>query len=102
MYVKIKYLKEEGENLPITIIAHRGASHYAPENTISAFDLAYQLGADTIETDIHLTKDHIPVLIHDVDVNRTTNGSGYVNNFTLNELKQLDAGSWFAKKSTGE
>ncbi|GGA67691.1 glycerophosphodiester phosphodiesterase [Ornithinibacillus halotolerans] len=78
------------------IIAHRGASKLAPENTMYAFELAYKLGAEGIETDVQLTKDHIPVLIHDETVKRTTNGTGYVKDYTYEELKELDAGSWFS------
>lgn len=84
------------------IIGHRGSSHIAPENTMAAFKLAYQSGANGIETDVHLTKDQIPVLIHDIDVNRTTNGSDYIKNLTFAELKQLDAGSWFSEQFVGE
>lgn len=80
------------------IIAHRGASNIAPENTMPAFELAYQLGTEGIEIDVHLTKDHIPVLIHDERVERTTNGIGYVKDFTFRQLKQLDAGSWFTSQ----
>lgn len=80
------------------IFAHRGASMYTPENTMPAFDLAYQLGAEGIEIDIHLTKDRIPVLIHDETVNRTTNGVGYIKDFTFKQLQNLDAGSWFDKE----
>jgi len=78
------------------IIAHRGASKIAPENTMPAFKLAYQLGAEGIETDIHLTKDQIPILMHDERVERTTNGIGHVVDFTFQQLKELDAGSWFS------
>lgn len=63
-----------------------------------AFELAYQIGADGIETDVQLTKDGIPVLIHDEMLNRTTNGTGFVHDYTLKELKKLDAGSWFSQK----
>ncbi|WP_010093148.1 glycerophosphodiester phosphodiesterase [Ornithinibacillus scapharcae] len=80
------------------IIGHRGASKLAPENTMYAFELAYQLGAEGIETDVQLTKDNVPVLIHDETLKRTTNGTGYVKEFTYEELKQLDAGSWFASE----
>ncbi|MUV39710.1 Glycerophosphodiester phosphodiesterase [Lentibacillus sp. JNUCC-1] len=83
------------------IIAHRGASKQAPENTLPAFDLAWQAGAEGIETDVQLTKDHVPVLIHDERINRTTNGSGYVKDYTFNELKQFDAGGWFDKSFSG-
>ncbi len=76
------------------IYAHRGASKLAPENTMPAFELAYKHGADGIETDVQLTKDNIPILIHDEQLNRTTNGNGFVKDITYEELKQLDAGSW--------
>ena len=85
-----------------TIFAHRGASKYAPENTIAAFQLAYDLGAEGIETDVHLTKDHIPVLIHDEHVLRTTDSVGYIKDFTYAELERLDAGSWFSNSFAGE
>ncbi|WP_112181246.1 glycerophosphodiester phosphodiesterase family protein [Paraliobacillus zengyii] len=79
------------------IYAHRGASKLAPENTMPAFQLAYEQNADGIETDIQLTKDHIPVLIHDENVRRTTNGTGFVQDYTFKELQKLDAGSWFSE-----
>ncbi|GAA0481687.1 glycerophosphodiester phosphodiesterase [Salinibacillus aidingensis] len=82
------------------IFAHRGASQYAPENTMPAFELAYEMNADGIETDVQLTKDHIPVLIHDENVRRTTNGIGFVQDYTLQEIIQLDAGSWFSSSFT--
>ncbi|SFA72483.1 glycerophosphoryl diester phosphodiesterase [Lentibacillus halodurans] len=78
------------------IFAHRGASKDAPENTMAAFHLAYEQGADGIETDVHLTKDHIPVLMHDERINRTTNGAGYIKDYTLGQLQELNAGSWFS------
>lgn len=83
------------------IFAHRGASKHAPENTMPAFELAYEQNADGIETDIQLTKDNIPVLIHDETVNRTTNNTGYVANYTYKELQLLDAGSWFSRQFAG-
>ncbi|WP_342560984.1 glycerophosphodiester phosphodiesterase [Paenibacillus sp. FSL R7-0345] len=79
----------------VITIAHRGASGYAPENTIPAIELAIEMQADYIELDIHLTKDKIPVVIHDETVNRTTGSKGYVKNMTLEQIKQLDAGTWF-------
>jgi len=86
-----------GVSVLTQIIAHRGASEIAPENTLPAFELANRLGAESIETDIHLTKDHIPILIHDERLERTTNGKGFVKDYTFAELKQLDAGAWFSK-----
>ncbi|WP_238655020.1 glycerophosphodiester phosphodiesterase family protein [Paenibacillus piscarius] len=91
--VKVKEIIEPADK--VYTIAHRGASGYAPENTLPAFELAVQMKADSIELDVHLTKDQIPVVIHDETVNRTTDGKGYVKNKTLEQLRQLDAGSWF-------
>jgi glycerophosphoryl diester phosphodiesterase len=84
------------------VIAHRGASSYAPENTFAAFDLAIQMGVSHIELDVHLTRDHDVVVIHDDTVDRTTNGTGPVADHTLEALRALDAGSWFAGKFAGE
>lgn len=88
--------------MPLQILAHRGASHYAPENTRAAFDLALEMGANGIETDLHLTRDGHVVLIHDKTVDRTTDGTGAVAAMTLAEVKALDAGSWFAPRFAGE
>lgn len=66
-----------------------------------AFKLAAELGAEGIETDVQLTKDDVPVLIHDERLKRTTNAKGFVNDLTFSELKQLDAGSWFSTKFQG-
>jgi len=74
------------------IIAHRGASAHAPENTIAAFQLALDQCADGIELDVMLSKDHQLIVIHDDTVDRTTNGSGHVKEMTLKELQSLDAG----------
>lgn len=84
------------------IIAHRGASAYAPENTPAAFSLALEMGAGHIELDVHLSSDGQVVVIHDAAVDRTTNGSGPVAGYTLAELRKLDAGSWFAPEFGGE
>ncbi|MEH7389850.1 glycerophosphodiester phosphodiesterase [Bacillus sp. JJ1474] len=87
---------------PFKSIAHRGASYYAPENTIASFQKAVDLGFDYIELDVRLSKDEQLVVIHDEDVKRTTNGAGYIGDFTVKELKMLDAGSWFSKDFTDE
>lgn len=84
------------------IIGHRGASAYHPENTMSAFRAAYEMGAEMIELDVTLSKDGIPVVIHDETLERTTNGKGKVSSFSLSELKKLDAGSWFSNTHRGE
>lgn len=78
------------------IWAHRGASGLAPENTMAAFALAEQVGADGIELDVHLSRDGIPVIMHDETLDRTTDGHGAVADVLLRELRELDAGSWFA------
>lgn len=84
------------------IIAHRGASGYAPENTLAAFDRAVQLGATFFETDLHLTRDSRFVAIHDPTLERTTNGHGPVHDYTLAQLRELDAGKWFDREFMGE
>jgi len=78
------------------IIAHRGASKLAPENTMAAFTKALELGAGGIETDVHLSADGHLVIIHDEQVDRTSNGKGLVKSMTLEQLKSLDFGSWFS------
>lgn len=82
--------------------AHRGASAVCPENTMAAFRKSLELGATGIETDVQMTKDGGLVLIHDETLNRTTTGSGYVKDKTLGEILELDAGSWFGAKFSGE
>jgi glycerophosphoryl diester phosphodiesterase len=79
---------------PFRIIAHRGASGYAPENTMAAFSRAAEMGATEVETDVSLTRDGQLLLLHDDTLDRTTNGAGRPEDFTLRELKELDAGSW--------
>ena len=71
------------------IIAHRGASAYAPENTISAFEKAIEMGAVIIETDVHQTKDSVVVIMHDLSVDRTTNGEGLIKDISSSDFKQL-------------
>lgn len=88
-------------NMPL-ILAHRGASAYAPENTIAAFRLAHELGADGIELDVQLTRDKIAVVIHDDTVARTTNGKGRVCDLTVAEIARLDAGTWKTEDYRGE
>jgi glycerophosphoryl diester phosphodiesterase len=84
------------------IIAHRGYSARFPENTLAAFKAAIDAGAHMIELDVTLSKDCQLVVIHDDTVNRTTDGSGAVNTLTLEQLGQLDAGSWFNPAFKGE
>ncbi len=84
------------------VIAHRGASGHAPENTLAAFRKAVSLGAPFIETDLQLSRDAHFVAIHDATVDRTTGGHGAVHDLTLAELHRLDAGSWFGSEFAGE
>ncbi|MGO3168812.1 glycerophosphodiester phosphodiesterase [Senegalia sp. (in: firmicutes)] len=84
------------------IYAHRGAKGYRPENTMAAFKLAMEMGADGIETDIHLSKDGYLVLIHDEKIDRTTTKKGYIKDMTLAQIKLLDAGSKFSEEFAGE
>lgn len=83
------------------VFGHRGAKDYAPMNTLPAFALAAEQGADGIELDVHLTRDGHVVVVHDFTVDATTNGSGRVTEMTLDELKALDAGSWFGDAFRG-
>lgn len=84
------------------IIAHRGASGYAPENTLASVQKALDMGVDIIEVDIHLSKDKELIVIHDATLDRTTNGMDEVQDHTLAALKKLDAGGWFDKSFEGE
>jgi glycerophosphoryl diester phosphodiesterase len=112
-------VEQETRSKPL-LIAHRGASGYAPEHTLAAYRLAIEQGADFVEQDIQVTKDGVLVCLHDADLARTTNvaqlfpsraserdveGTGrgrrgwYVVDFTLAEIKQLDAGGWFNREN---
>ena len=71
--------------------AHRGASGYAPENTLPAFEMALEQGADGIELDVHLSRDDAVVVIHDETLERTTDGTGWVADRSLDDLKAMDA-----------
>ena len=82
--------------------AHRGDQKAAPENTLAAIRLAVEKGAAQIEFDIYQTVDKQLVVIHDGTVDRTTNGKGAVNKFRFEDIRALDAGSWFAPKFAGE
>jgi glycerophosphoryl diester phosphodiesterase len=86
----------------VMVIAHRGASSYAPENTLAAFDLALQMGVRHIELDVALTSDSHTVVVHDDKVDRTTDGRGLVTSHTLAALRELDAGAWFGAQFAGE
>lgn len=86
----------------LEIIAHRGFSALAPENTLAAFAAAIKWGADSLEFDIQLSSDGVPVVIHDVTLDRICGTPGLVREKTLKELKALDVGSWFDKQFSGE
>lgn len=90
------------ENFPHPIIlAHRGDQSHAPENTLPSFSQAIQKGADGVELDAKLTSDGHIIVIHDSTVDRTTNGSGKIPTFSLEEIRRLDAGAWFNEKFAG-
>jgi len=84
------------------ILCHRGAKNYAPENTLSAFKTALELGADGFELDVQLTSDGHVVVFHDKAVDRTTNGHGKTSKLQFAELRELDAGSSFSEEFRGE
>lgn len=83
------------------VIAHRGSSKKAPENTLPAFRRAIQDKADALEIDVQLTKDRQVVVIHDEWLNRTTNGQGFVCDVSYEYIRRLDAGSWFQAQFKG-
>ncbi|MET9295934.1 glycerophosphodiester phosphodiesterase family protein [Streptomyces sp. NPDC003077] len=95
---------------PVTVVAHRGASAYAPENTIAAVDAAERLGIEWVENDVQRTKDGELIIMHDTTLDRTTNveqvfpdrAPWKISDFTLDEIEKLDAGSWFDPKFAGE
>ena len=83
-------------------VAHRGASGIAPENTLTAFNKAIEIGVDAVELDLHSTADGEVVVIHDPSLDRTTNLCGPINQTSLEKIKQADAGSWFHPQFKGE
>jgi glycerophosphoryl diester phosphodiesterase len=84
------------------VFGHRGAAAYAPENTIAAFMLAIEQGAHGVEFDVHLTRDGVPVVIHDFDLDKTTTGHGSVVEHEYEDLEALDAGSHKGEEFAGE
>lgn len=86
----------------VRVVAHRGNSSAAPENTLSAFKSALDAGIRIVELDVRLSGDGQVVVMHDADAGRTTNSSGLLRNMTLDEIKELDAGSWFSPQFAGE
>jgi glycerophosphoryl diester phosphodiesterase len=98
---KLIFYRKENANMLMNL-AHRGASAYAPENTMASFYKAIEVGANGIETDLRKTKDGHIILFHDDDIAKKTNGTGPVSSHTLDELKRLDAGSWFSPVYSNE
>jgi glycerophosphoryl diester phosphodiesterase len=88
--------------IKMKIIAHRGFSSRAPENTMAAFKAAMVFGVDGLELDVHLSQDGELIICHDEKVDRTTDGHGLIKDFTWQELGKLDAGSWFDPRFAGE
>ncbi|USK71170.1 glycerophosphodiester phosphodiesterase [Peribacillus asahii] len=82
----------------IVNVSHRGASGYAPEHTLVSYQMGEKMHGDYIEIDLQMTKDGQLIAMHDEKLDRTTNGTGLVKDYTLAEIKQLDAGSWFNEK----
>jgi len=83
------------------IIAHRGCAGYAPENTLEAIHTAADMGVEWVELDVKLTKDQVPIIFHDDDLERTTETTGAVALMNYDEIKELDAGSWFGDSFIG-
>lgn len=87
---------------PPQVVSHRGASALAPENTLAAITKAVEIGADLVEVDLRLSVDGEAVICHDLDLDRTTDGTGPLSARTLAELRALDAGSWWGSEFAGE
>jgi glycerophosphoryl diester phosphodiesterase len=96
------YVLPQANRSRVQVLAHRGASAYAPENTLAAFTLAVEQQADWLELDVQQTSDGRLVVFHDIRVERTTNGRGAVRDLTLDQMRQLDAGTWFDPKFADE
>lgn len=95
-------LREIATKKELFIAAHRGSSGTAPENTLTAYNEAILAGADIIEADVQMTADGHAVAFHDKNLSRTTNGSGLARDTKFDDLRRLDAGSWFSDKFKGE
>lgn len=85
----------------VKIISHRGANKYAPQNTLPAFERSVQLGVDGFETDVHMTKDGVPVICHNYTINETSNGMGRISTYTLEDIKKFDFGAYYSPKFKG-
>ncbi len=93
---------KSGDLISPLVYAHRGASAHAPENTISAFLLAAEHGADGIELDVKITRESRVIVLHDQTLQRTTTGSGNFKKFSFDDMRKLDAGSWFSPEYAQE
>lgn len=98
---KLPRLYQDNED-DFVVIAHRGASAYYPENTMAAFKGAVEMNAEMIELDVMLSKDGVPVVFHDATLDDHTDGTGNIGDYTLDQLRELDAGSWFDSTFAGE
>lgn len=87
-------------NIP-KVIGHRGAKAYAPENTLESIETAASLGVKWVELDVKLTRDGVPIIFHDEELDRTSNGSGLVAATDYEDIRQLEAGSWYADSFAG-
>lgn len=94
--------KEEGSGERSMVVAHRGASHYAPENTVAAAELAWEQNADAVEIDIHMSADSQIVVMHDKDTERTAGEKFVISETTMDSLKTLEVGSFRDEKYRGE
>lgn len=92
----------EGPNRPLIVTAHRGASAAAPENTIAAFDRALGAGVHAIETDIRLSRDGVPMLVHDEDLVRVAGSASRIEELTATELAEVDVGTWMDSEFAGQ
>lgn len=98
----MKILREKVLDKDLFVVAHRGASGIAPENTLASFRQAILAGADMIEADVQITSDGLPIVFHDKFLSRTSDGKGLIKDLTYSELKNADAGSWFSSEYNGE
>ncbi len=84
------------------VIGHRGAMGYAPENTLASFEMGWKMGVDFLECDVHLSRDKQLVVMHDEALDRTTNGTGLIQNRSWPYIRKLEAGAWFHKRFQGQ
>jgi len=95
-------VRQKGKNKFPWVVGHRGAMGHAPENTMTSFEQALSLGADMLEFDVRLSKAGVPVIVHDFNLDRTSNRSLNVADLKVEDLLELDAGSWFDLRFAGE